>query len=65
MLRYLWNYIVKGINWSYFYMYYKCLFVLAKRLKLQKEVDKVVEGKVQGRSEACAGCELHKGPRYR
>lgn len=64
MLRYLCYYIVKDINWSYFYMYYKRLFVLAKRLKLQKELDKVVKGKVQGRSEACAG-ELHKGPRYR
>lgn len=32
------------------------MLVLAKRLKLQKELDKVVEGKVQGRSEACAGC---------
>lgn len=56
MLRYLWYYIVKGINWSYFYMFYKCLFLLAKRLKLQKELDKVVKGKAQGRNEACAGC---------
>lgn len=56
MLRYLCYFILKGIKWSYFCVNHKRLLLLAKRLKLEKEVDKVVEGKVQGRNEACAGC---------